>query len=274
VLLILYTAGWVSLLLGTGSGVDSEAQDVTDDVGGPTYYEVKTASGEVHILRGDPSDPAGVLLEAGQRFGEVASVKRIDRRVAEQIETQQTSSHLRKALGLLLLLPLAMLLAGIWLRRRTYQTHLVWEAIRRTLGMDAVRLAEATGLSDGALRSAIEGINRRRLAHLEWDADSNRIADIRLSDHSLTVEYCQRCHEPLNQRMLADLKQIPRCTECVFQHDIAYLDGLKAPIVERLHEEAAQARKSAGAERFSLFTFSLLALVFPPGAIAYAVRQW
>jgi hypothetical protein len=262
------------LLLGADSGV---AQDPQDEAGGDdqqTYFQVTTASGEVHILRGDRNDQASVLVEAGQRFGNVATVKRVSRRMAEEIESQQSSTHLRQALGLLLLMPLAMLAAGVWLWRRTSQTALVWEGIRRTLGIDASRLAQATDLGAGALRAAIEGINRRGLARLEWDADSDRIVDIRLSEHSISVEFCERCNEPLNQRMLADLKQIPRCTNCMFQHDTTHLDKVKEPIVERLHQESAQARMSDKVEQFSLFSFVLLALVFPPGAIAYAVRQW
>ncbi len=273
-LLVSYAAIWSLLLRGLppAPAESAAAPGRTEDP--LVHYRVITEEGDTQVFSHQRSDPAGVLVEVQKRFGGVRSLERIDRETAEQLRSGQVSGRLRRGFGALLLFPLAVLVAGLWLRSREHRFDRFWTALRPTLSADATELAQRTGLSAGALRAALERVNARRLAQLEWDAEFNRIVDARLSLYNITVDYCERCNAPLGQRVLADLKHVPRCPSCVFQHTAAYLDEIKRPIVEQLLEESADAlERDPEASGFSLATFAVLLMLFPPAAIAYAVRQ-
>jgi hypothetical protein len=238
------------------------------------YYRVLTDTGEVRVLAVDRNDPASVLVEAERRFGTVTSVKRVGRGAAEQLQSRQTATRLRRWFGVLLLLPLAVVVAGLWLRNRELRFERFWKTLSPTLNADAEKLGQAAELSDRALRTAVPEANSRGLAQLEWDAECNRILDTRLSLYNITIDFCERCNEPLAQRVLADLKHVPRCPTCLFEHDPAHLDEIKRPIVEQLLQESAAAcKRNPDRKRFLPATFAMLLLLFPPAAIVYAVRH-
>lgn len=238
------------------------------------YYRVVTGTGAVRMLPVDRDDPASVLIEAERRFGSITSVKRVDRETAMQLQSRQTATRLRRWFGVLLLLPLAVVVAGLWLRSRELRFERFWKTLSPILNADAGKLGQAAELNAGALRTAVAEANRRGLAQLEWDTECNRILDARLSLYNITIDYCGRCNEPLSQRVLADLKHVPRCPTCLFEHDPAHLDEIKGPIVEQLLQESAAAReRNPDRKRFSRATFAILLLLFPPAAIVYAVRQ-
>jgi hypothetical protein len=270
----LYASVW-SQLLREPHLVPAESAAVLDEPNDPlVHYLVVTEEGKPQVFSYRRDDPAGMLVEVQKRFGEVKSLQRVDGDTAERLRSIRISRWLRRGFGAMLLFPLAALVAGIWLRSRQVAFESLWKALRPTLSANATELTERTGLSTGALRAAIERVNARGLAQLEWDTEFNRIADVRLSSYNITLEYCERCNEALDQRVPADLKQVPRCPSCMFQHNPAHLDELKRPIVEQLLEESAAARERVPeASGFSLLTFAVLLLFFPPAAIAYAARQ-
>lgn len=238
------------------------------------YYKITTTAGKDHIIPARANDPAGMLSEATRRFGEIGAINRISAEAAKNIRAEHITYSLWCYSGFLLVIPIAMIGAGLWLRKQQNRETIFWSEIKHTLGMQAEQLRAKTGLSDHAMKVAIDRINQLGLARLYWDTKSNRIYDTRLSQHSITINYCVRCNEPLNQRLLADLKKVPRCPACMFTHDRLQLDQLTADLVDQLHHEALPVIDQVVQERrFSWLQFLVLTLLFPPFAIVYALKR-
>lgn len=233
-------------------------------------YEVTTAGGEVHALDDIPDDPGGALLEAQRRYGEITGVRRLEpgeTSVADMPTSKPRASSLL-AFGLLIF-PIGLLLAGLRAQQRASHEQRLWGALSNSLTADSQQLQRGLALNDADMHQAIARINALGRAQLVWDLATHRVYDRRLSDHTITVQFCPRCNDPINVRVIADLQHVPKCPNCLYAVDRHELDRLKAGIVQTLIRDS----KADAPRDFSLGLFVVLALLFPPGAIFYGVRH-
>lgn len=240
---------------------------VPDD--GTIRYAVVTATGESHVVENAADDPAGVLEEAGRRFGEISSVTKLEPG-APMPEVAGTSMSKLGPLALVaLLFPVGLLLVGFRARSRALQVRKLWTVISPTLTADASALERHLNVDERGLMDAVKRLNEEGRAQLVFDTHSKRVYDRRLSDETITVQFCPRCNDPVNVRVLADLLHVPQCPSCMYPIDRHELDRLKANIVQRLRNDGGGEVESD----FSIGTFVTLAILFPPGAIYYGVRH-
>ncbi len=263
-LLLLYVVAIMALL---AKGTGTREAYVPDD--NTVRYEIVTGTGETHVIEPPTDDAASVLDEASRRFGEVSSVKRLV--PGDPMPQAQTPS--RTPIGLLalalLLFPTGLIAAGFYARTRAQQTQTLWTAINSTLTEDATGLMRQIAVDEAGLKKAIDRLNAEGRVQLVFDVQNKRVYDRRLSDHTITVQFCPRCNEPINARVIADLLRIPQCPSCMYPVERHELDRLKAGIVQGLRSGVSLDDVSA----FSLPLFVVLALLFPPGAIYYGLRH-
>lgn len=274
-LFVLYALGWGGLLW-MGHAEANEEPPADEAPGGGTTqldYRVTDAEGEEHLLRVSSSDPAELLLEVSRRFGDGASVQRLEPREAEQVREQEAGiSHLW--VGLLLILPLSLIWAGVRLRRRELDLLEVWKALRPTLSLPLRQLLQRTGQSEGVLKENLVRLSKRGWADLQYHPETGRVFDARLSAYSLTLSYCPQCNEPANARMLADLNNIPICPGCMNAYDASFLEAQKKELVERLVAESTRRAQGQPLDGdFSVARYALFALLFPPFALSYALTK-
>jgi hypothetical protein len=236
---------------------------------GPIQYVVTTASGESHVLDNVADDPAAVLVEAGRRFGEVSSVKKLE--PGDPIPESAGPSRAQATIVAFVMLtfPLGLLAAGFRARARANEVRALWSAISPTLTAASGPLLARLAINEGALPQVIERLNAEGRVQLVFDAKHKRVYDRRLSDHTITVQFCPRCNEALGKRLIADLLQVPTCPSCMFPVDQAELHHLTADIVRQLRNDGGADAESD----FSLGTLVVLALLFPPGAIYYGLNH-
>jgi len=279
VLLSVVYLGIVGIVL-FSSVLDIDQQKASQEIGSVegSTYRIETAFGDVHMMKVTDEDPANVLIEATRRFGSVASVKRMEP-VEGAMSSPETPKVVPSSVPLwpfLVLIPIPVLffVAGGWLKSRLHCLERFWGAIRDTLVESAISIGDKTALNGPQIQTAIDKINQMGFARLKWDPESDIIFDERLSEHNVFIEFCARCNQQLNERIIADLKRIPRCPSCMFEHDKVILDKRKEPIVRRLHEEASSGKLVQSARPiFSIPLYILLAIVFPPLAVAYALMR-
>lgn len=237
--------------------------------GSETQYVVTTTDGEQHLLKDAPGDPGAVLIEAGRRFGEVTAVRKLEPGDPLPESGTNWNGRLRMIALLLLTFPLAMVALGFRARARADRVRALWNAVSPTLTVPAGPLKARLGLDDAGLHQLVERLNSEGRVQLIFDVAHKRVYDRRLSDHTISVQFCPRCNEPLSLRLIADLLQTPKCPRCMFVIEQGELDHLKADIVQQLRNDAG-----ADAEGdFSMGTFLALALLFPPGAIYYGMNH-
>jgi hypothetical protein len=237
---------------------------VPDD--GIVRYEVKTGAGQTHIVEHPTDDPAGVLEETTRRFGEVASVVRLEPGQVMSHAAQTVSPALAFAA---LLFPLTLLGVGFYARGRAARLQKFERVISRSLTADARSVQATCGLNDAGLENAIARMNTAGCMQLTWDKRTHRVYDRRLSDHTIVVQHCPSCNEAVNMRVIADLQTVPQCKSCMNMIDRHTLDQLKAGVVQNLVKDNAV---DTGAD-FSVGVLVALALLFPPGAIFYGLRH-
>lgn len=264
VLLLVYLVAIVSFLM-----LPTTTPESIVPADGTVRYAVTTGAGETHVIDHPVDDPAGVLDEASRRFGEVTSVTRLE----PGTTMPDTGSTSRKRITLLmfasLLFPIGLLAAGFYARERSQQTRRLWTAIANTLTADAATLQRQLGINEAGLQSVIARLNAEGRAQLIWDPQTKRVYDRRLSDHTITVQFCPRCNDPINARVIADLQHVPQCSSCMYPVDRHELDRLKANIVQGLRSGSDVETDDS----FSMGLFVVLTLVFPPGAIFYGLRH-
>lgn len=263
-LLLLYIVAIVALL---AKGTASREAYVPDD--GTIRYEVVSGNGEIHVLEHATDDPAGVLEEAARRFGEVASVKRLQPGDSMPAANAPSRTPIGVLAIALLLFPTGLVAAGFYARTRAQQTHTLWSAINSTLTEDSTALMRQLGTDEAGLRKVMDRLNAEGRVQLLFDVQNKRVYDRRLSDHTITVQFCPRCNEPFNARVIADLLRIPQCSSCMYPVERQELDRLKSGIVQGLRAGVSLDDVSA----FSVGLFVVLALLFPPGAIFYGLRH-
>lgn len=260
VLVLLYGGLW--WLLGT-TLADGPEPDAL--VGTP--YKVTTPADEVYVLAIDSPDPARPLLEATERYGEHVAIERIEQDEAIAILRRQRSTQ-HWALALLVF-PVAFFVTATRIGRRGRTLDFVYAAIAPTLSVDLATLAHRTSLDERTLHDAVERIRALGLADLVWDEEKGRVYDERLSGHSITLQACPHCAEPIVARIRADLSNIPQCPSCMSIFDADVLARMNRGLVERLQAEPPRAD---GHPHFSLGAFALWTLLFPPVALLHALR--
>jgi hypothetical protein len=273
-LFVLYALGWGGLLwMGRTAERDvppaAEAPADTPQLD----YRVTDAEGQEHLLRVSSSDPSQLLMEVSRRFGDGASVQRLEPREAAQARQEASGvSHLW--VGLLLVLPLSLILAGVRMRRREHELFEVWKALKPTLSLPLRQLLQRTGQSEGVLKENLVRLSQRGWADLQYHPETGRVFDARLSAYSLSLSYCPQCNEPANARMLADLNNIPICPGCMNAYDASFLEAQKKDLVERLVAESSRRMQGHPMDGdFSLGRYALLVLLFPPFALSYALTR-
>ena len=244
---------------------------------GPSVaYEVTTAQGETHVLEVRSSDPGLVLIEAQDRYGDGAKVRRMAPEESPAVDTDASSVagvalKLPPWAALLCLLPVPLLLVAGHLRRREVEYQAVLSALSQTLSGELKQLQRSTGLDLARIAAQVERINRRGAMQLRWSADRSQLFDERLSVHSLHLTFCPHCNGPISARLRADLSQIPSCPHCMTQFDRKPLESMQAEVAARIARDAP-VQPSAQSD-FGTGLFIALALVFPPAAAFYAWRS-
>jgi len=236
---------------------------------GPTQYVVTTPDGQTHLIDNVPDDPAAVLVEAGRRFGEVTSVKKLEPGDALPDSAGGAGSMVLLLAAAMLTFPLALIFVGFRARSRAENVRALWTAVAPTLTIASGPLQSRLGLDDRGLQETIERLNSEGRVQLVFDAKNKRVYDRRLSDHTITVQFCPRCNAAMNVRLIADLLQTPACPSCMSRVESADLDHLKAGIVQELRNDGGADAESD----FSTGTFVALAILFPPGAIYYGINN-
>ena len=232
-----------------------------------TTYKVVTTDGEVHLLTIDSPDPSRVLVEANARFEHVASTQRLDPAEAELERSKQRRTHVW-VLGLCAF-PVSFLLVAARRRMRERAFEEVFAVVAPTLSVDIGALTRQTGLPEDRLRREVERIRSRGLADLRWDEEHMRVYDARLSDHTLVLDHCPHCTDPIHVRVRADLTNIPRCPNCMTTFDDSVLARMSQDLTERLLADSTAHATSAA---FPLGAFLLWTVVFPPVALLMALR--
>lgn len=258
-LAVAYVALW--WLLGTLTPTPSL------DVLSGTLYEVVAVDGDSHVLGVDSPDPAQPLAAANERFGEIQSMRRIERDEAVDILRRRNTP--RHGVLLLLVFPALFVAAASHIGRRERRLDAVVEAIQPTLSEHVPELLRRTGLEEAALRNEVERIRRRGIAELTWDTERDRVYDERLSSYSITLQACPHCNDPIHVRIRADLTSVPQCTSCMTVFDESVLARMNQPLVARL---AAEPVTPTTTTSLSLRDFALWTLLFPPVALVRALR--
>jgi hypothetical protein len=274
-LLALYMAAWHVLIR---SGVLANMHIITETSGDPEvvdaqeaaeYYEVTTRTGDVYVERivGN-KDPAHVLIVVAKRYGEGASLRRLE---PEQGRARIVSTtRLQPWLRALFLFPVGLLITGLYLRRRSDAAKRVWRLLAPTLCADAAFLQREAGLARWEVRDAARDLTKRGVAQLEFHALTERIFDKRLNNFYLPLNRCPQCKGQINLRVRADLNELPRCTACKQILDRAALEPLTARVAKKIRDEAP--RPSRLTADFSLGWFAFWVLLWPPIAMLYALR--
>lgn len=275
-LLFVYAAGWGALMWTARPAPAPIEPDPIPAVGPARLdYRVTDAEGNEHLLSASASDPAELLLEVSRRFGQGASVQRLEPAEAARAR-QQSAPRPRSRLwvGVLLILPLSLIWAGARLRRREHELSRVWEVLKPTLTLPLGTLLEHTGLGEAALKQHLVRITERGWADLQYHPESGRVFDARLSAYNLTLTHCPQCNEPVNARMLADLNNVPRCPGCMNTYDTGLLEAQKQRLVGELVEQSARRAAEHPVDGdFSVARYALFALLLPPIALSYALTK-
>jgi hypothetical protein len=274
-LLVLYAAGWGALAwraLHPDPAADPTSAAAPGDARS-IDYRVTDVEGNEHIMRADANDPAALLLEVSRRFGDGASMQRLEPREAAQARQREEVSP-ELWLGLLLILPLSLTWAGVRLKRRELDLLRVWQVMRPTLSVPLPTLLQRTGQSETTLKQNLLRLTERGWADLQYHPDTGRVFDGRLSAYSLTLAHCPQCNEPANARMLADLNNVPTCQACMNTYDATFLEAQKRDLVLKLVEESVRRSRERPVDAdFSLARYALFALLFPPAALSYALTK-
>ena len=262
-LLLAYGALWIALptmgsLLGAGPAASAEIT-----------YEIVTTSGARELLTVEEAAPAAVLRLAGERFGGVESLRRVS-------EEEAATGHgelrrMRTSLAGLFLLPIGMLVLASAVGDRQRARQRGWTAISPTLTVDLGELARATGLGRDPILKLVRSINRRGWAQLVVHESASRVADSRLSNNGINVDYCPYCNARASAHLKADLVHVPTCPSCMNEYPREQLIKQSEALVRKLVASPPPAPRGAP-PRFSVGLFALLTLVFPPLAIVHAWR--
>ncbi|MDD9945852.1 MAG: hypothetical protein OXU20_32710 [Myxococcales bacterium] len=268
--------GWV---LGTQTPAaeppNTEHQAATNGVD-RIYYRVTTAEGAKHVIDVSKFDAAQALLIATARYGDGATLSRIEPGEAARAATHEASAMAALGvpelvwLGAILMVSVWFVAAGSAVRTRFLRLDAVLSRLTPRLGYNARRLMEETGVADKELRSTLETINARLGTEFVWDRRYGEVVDARLSHFALVLRYCPRCNTPTAARIRADMLDVPSCTSCMAPFQGQELEHQHAQIVERLLSEDPTQGRSPKSSRFSLAVFALWVALLPPAAVVYA----
>jgi hypothetical protein len=177
------------------------------------------------------------------------------------------------------LCPVALLAAGLTVRRRERRIVAIWRLLRQNAEISVPGLLANSDFERRDLDGAVRFLNNRGLGHYVWDRDSDTIQDARLRSSHLHVEKCDACGATIALDLPVACREIPRCPHC---HEPAVpesLQELRRESIEALRAEhrprpGARGADCAAKAAFSPAIFVLLLFVCWPAAVVYSWFKW
>jgi len=182
------------------------------------------------------------------------------------------TTGMRQVIGIALIAaPIIVLGFGIALRIRDNRMGAIWSILERTLEAKVAELSVNTGYDRELILRTVGILNRRGLAYYHYDAESDTIRDGRLRSSFLVAERCPNCGAQIGQQIPVGTANLARCDHCGTGLPAAYLNDLKLKLFAQIREQ--DATPSAPQRDFEIWKFAILAAVFWPAAMIYAMRR-
>lgn len=188
--------------------------------------------------------------------------------------------YLRKhagGVGLALSAPIALLWAGLKLRRREKRIFAIWKLLRRNAELDVAVLLANSDFERDDLERAVRFLNNKGLGHYVWDRGSDAIQDARLLDMQLHVDTCDACGASISLKVPVGNREIPDCPFCGDPVSVDHFEARRHDAMDKLraeHRPPAEPRELRSEIPFSVPIFVLLLMFFWPAAVAYAWIRW
>jgi hypothetical protein len=171
--------------------------------------------------------------------------------------------------------PVALLAAGIRMRRREKRILAFWSLLKRQAEIPVPELLANSDFTRDGLERAVRRINTKGLGYYVWNQETDVIQDGRLEREYLHVEKCDGCSAEISLQSPASLREIPRCPYCEDPVSMPHLARLRREALERLRarpRDAAALPEQSG--WFSLVLFLIPLVSFWPAAIVYGWMKW
>ncbi|MGA1871525.1 MAG: hypothetical protein ACMUJM_23610 [bacterium] len=177
----------------------------------------------------------------------------------------------------LIIMPIAFLAAGYFIRSQEKKIHAVWNILEKTLEASIDDLAENTGLQKNTIAKAVRLINRRGNAYFIYDRPSGLIFDGRLKSQTVSIKNCPTCGHSIGYTIPLIVTKLPCCSYCRSPLDVSHINRLKQERIESIlalnsapiANDAFDAPKSS----FNWELFVILLLLFWPAALVYAYAK-
>ena len=182
-------------------------------------------------------------------------------------------------LGLAALCPVALLSAGVALRRRESRINAIWNLLKQSAELSVPELLGNSDFERADLERAVRFLNNRGLDHYFWDRDADAIQDGRLRSQHLHLEKCDECGASISLRVPIAFTEAPRCPFC---HDPVSAESLEEQRREAIEALRAEHRRERSKHEpvaslgtaFSPVLFLVLLCTFWPAALVYAWLKW
>lgn len=159
-----------------------------------------------------------------------------------------------------------MLVVGYRVRRDERRIVSVWQILEHSTEARIGELIQATGFDRPFLLRAVRIINQQPNAYYVWDEASDTIIDGRMRSRVVIIERCESCGAGVNAELSMDLADVPACAHCGGPVTSRDLNRLKQENLSALRAESLRP-----SQKFTLWIFIVLLLIFWPAALAYAL---
>ncbi len=166
-----------------------------------------------------------------------------------------------------------LLLVGYLIRSKENKVNAIWTIIQQVGDVSVVELANSTGLQRKFILNAVNIINLNSCEYYVHDPEQDRITDRqRVQSHTVSLtEQCDHCGGVSFLQMRTGQCIKPVCNYCGGAMSKAAADRIDSISVSQQLMSSQSTTSGLEKIKFSPGLFVLLLIVFPPGAVGYAL---
>jgi hypothetical protein len=165
--------------------------------------------------------------------------------------------------------PIAMLVAGLKVRRREKRVNAVWRLLRGSLEVDVAALMQASSFTREEVVAAVRLLNDRGLGHYVWDEHGSIVRDGRLDVRVAHDAHCGTCGAAV--AISLSMSETPSCPYCKAPIGASTVNAMRQGTIERLQQPSGPVVMPGGRKRMSIGMFIMLLVLCWPAALVYAI---
>ena len=186
-----------------------------------------------------------------------------------------SGKHVLVYLGLLVC-PVVSLRIGLNIQKQERRILAIWELLKQHAQISVPDLLANSDFSIDDVDRAVKMLNTRGLGHYVWDRKAGTLQDGRLRSTHMHVEKCDACGGSISISVPIGFTSIPACPYCGDPVSTDALEERRTEMLDALRPKPAPetSKLEIFAVPFSIPVFGILALVFWPAALAYAMWKY